>query len=124
MTRDTAARTATGVTGGGPGRVFYGWWIVATFAITQTVGYGTMYYAFAVLLHPIAADLHASPAAVTGALTTAVLAWAAAAVPVGRWLDRHGGRALMTLGSAGGTKPVACCHSSGLYQFSRQNSIR
>jgi len=82
--------------------VFYGWWIVAAFAITQTVGYGTMYYAFAVLLHPIATDLHTNPAAVTGALTTAVLAWAAAAVPIGRWLDRHGGRALMTLGSAGG----------------------
>ena len=81
---------------------FYGWRIVATFAVTQTVGYGTLYYAFAVLLHPIAADLRASPAAVTGALTTAVLAWAAAAVPVGRWLDRHGGRALMTAGSAGG----------------------
>jgi MFS family permease len=102
LSRDTAARTATGVPGGGPRRVFYGWWIVATFAITQTVGYGSMYYAFAVLLHPIAADLHASPAAVTGALTTAVLAWAAAAVPIGRWLDQHGGRALMTLGSAGG----------------------
>jgi len=25
------------------------------------------------------------------------------AIPVGRWLDRHGGRALMTTGSAAGT---------------------
>ncbi len=83
-------------------RVFHGWWIVATFAITQTIGYGSLYYAFAVLLHPIAADLHTSPAAVTGALTTAILAWAATAVPVGRWLDRHGGRALMTTGAAAG----------------------
>ncbi|WP_433371991.1 MFS transporter [Actinoplanes sp. CA-142083] len=78
------------------------WRIVAVFAITQTVGYGCLYYSFAVLLHPIAAGLHASPAAVTGAFTTAVLAWAAMAVPVGRWLDRHGGRALMTLGAAAG----------------------
>jgi predicted MFS family arabinose efflux permease len=76
--------------------------IVVVFAITQTVGYGCLYYAFAVLLHPIAADLHASPAAVTGALTTAILAWAAAAVPVGRWLDRHGGRGIMTTGAAAG----------------------
>ncbi|MFC7279325.1 MFS transporter [Paractinoplanes rhizophilus] len=76
--------------------------MVAVFAVTQTIGYGCLYYSFAVLLHPIAAGLHASPAAVTGALTTAVLAWAAMAVPVGRWLDRHGGRALMTLGSAAG----------------------
>ncbi|MEU4157305.1 MFS transporter [Actinoplanes sp. NPDC026670] len=79
--------------------MFHGWWIVVTFAVTQTIGYGTLYYAFAVLLHPIAADLHTSPAAVTGAFTTAILAQAAAAVPVGRWLDRHGGRALMTTGA-------------------------
>src|SRR5690349_1441581 len=78
------------------------WRIVAVFAITQTIGYGCLYYSFAVLLHPIADDLHASPAAVTGALTTAVLAWAAMAVPVGRWLDRHGGRALMTAGAVAG----------------------
>lgn len=76
--------------------------IVVVFAITQTLGYGCLYYAFAVLLHPIAADLHTSTAAVTGALTTAVLAWAAAAVPAGRWLDRHGGRGIMTAGAAGG----------------------
>ncbi|MGI5243158.1 MFS transporter [Dactylosporangium sp. CA-139066] len=82
--------------------VFHGWWIVAVFAITQTVGYGALYYAFAVLLHPIATDLHTTPAAVTGALTTAILTWAAAAVPIGRWLDRHGGRALMTTGSLAG----------------------
>jgi MFS family permease len=82
--------------------VFRGWRIVATFAVTQTIGYGCLYYAFAVLLHPIAADLNTSTATVTGALTAAVLAWAAMAIPVGRWLDRHGGRALMTAGSLAG----------------------
>ncbi|MER7006022.1 MFS transporter [Dactylosporangium sp. NPDC000555] len=82
--------------------VFHGWWIVAVFAVTQTVGYGTLYYAFAVLLHPIATDLRTSPPMVTGALTTAVLTGAAAAIPVGRWLDHHGGRALMALGSLTG----------------------
>ncbi|GIE54438.1 MFS transporter [Amorphoplanes nipponensis] len=82
--------------------VFHGWRIVAVFAVTQTIGYGTLYYAFAVLLHPIARDLGTSPTTVTGALTTAVLTWAAMAVPVGRWLDRHGGRAVLTLGALGG----------------------
>jgi predicted MFS family arabinose efflux permease len=52
-----------------------------------------------VLLVPIAAELHASTAAVTGAATLSILVAAAAAIPVGRWLDRHGGRALMTGGS-------------------------
>jgi MFS family permease len=94
--------TAIHGTDGGRRPVFHGWWIVAVFAITQTVGYGCLYYAFAVLLHPIAAALDASTATVTGALTLAVLTWAAMAVPVGRWLDRHGGRALMTTGSLAG----------------------
>jgi MFS family permease len=85
----------------------YGWRVVTAFAITQTLGYGCLDYAFAVLLHPIAADLHTSTAAVTGTLTTAVLAWAAVAVPVGRWLDRHGGRAVMTAGSAAGALLLA-----------------
>jgi MFS family permease len=77
----------------------HGWRIVAALAVTQTVGYGTLYYAFAVLLQPMAADLHASTTMATGAFTASVLTWAVVAVPVGRWLDRHGGRALMTTGS-------------------------
>ena len=77
--------------------------IVGALAITQTVGYGTLYYGFAVFLVPLAADLKTSTTAVTGTFTASVLASAALAVPVGRWLDRHGGRALMTAGSLAGT---------------------
>jgi MFS family permease len=73
--------------------------ILGALAITQTVGYGTLYYAFAVLLTPLAADLHTSSTVVTGAFTANVLTAATLAVPVGRLLDRHGGRALMTAGS-------------------------
>jgi MFS family permease len=79
---------------------------VAALAVTQTVGYGVLYYAFAVLLQPMAVALHASTTAVTGALTASVLAGAVMAVPVGRWLDRHGGRALMTAGSVAATALV------------------
>ncbi|MDH6464603.1 MFS family permease [Micromonospora sp. A200] len=77
----------------------HGWRIVAALAITSTVGYGTLYYAYAVLLRPMAVALGASTTAVTGALTASVLAGAVMAIPVGRWLDHHGGRALMTAGS-------------------------
>jgi MFS family permease len=88
---------------GGHRGTFHARRLVAALAATQTVGYGTLYYAFAVLLHPVAASLHASITAVTGALTACVLAGAAMAVPVGWWLDRHGGRLLMSLGSLAGT---------------------
>ncbi|HEX8632348.1 MAG TPA: MFS transporter, partial [Catenuloplanes sp.] len=76
--------------------------LLAALAISQTIGYGTLYYAFAVLLAPLAADLHTSTTAVTGAYTASVLTGAALAIPVGRFLDRHGGRLLMTAGSAAG----------------------
>lgn len=79
------------------------WRMVAALAVTSTVGYGTLYYAYAVLLRPMAVALDASTTAVTGALTASVLAGAVAAVPVGRWLDRRGGRGLMTTGSIAAT---------------------
>ncbi|MBQ1041699.1 MULTISPECIES: MFS transporter [unclassified Micromonospora] len=81
----------------------HGWRVVAALAVTSTIGYGTLYYAYAVLLGPMAAGLGASTTAVTGALTASVLAGALMAIPVGRWLDRHGGRTLMTAGSIAAT---------------------
>ena len=99
----TTPAVAADPTAGGHRHGFHGWRIVAAFAITQTVGYGTLSYAFAVLLNPIATSLHASATAVTGAFTASVLTGALMAIPVGRWLDRHGGRALMTTGSLAAT---------------------
>ena len=92
--------------------------IVGALAISQTVGYGTLYYAFAVFLAPLATDLHTSTTAVTGTFTASVLTSAALAVPVGRRLDRHGGRALMTVGSlAGALLLVAWSQVDSLWQL-------
>jgi MFS family permease len=103
--------TPTATVAGGPhvgGRrpLFHGWRIVAALAVTQTVGYGILYYTFAVLLQPMTNTLRISTTAVTGAFTCSILAGAVMAVPVGRWLDRHGGRALMTTGSIAATALV------------------
>jgi predicted MFS family arabinose efflux permease len=73
--------------------------VVVALAITTTVGYGVLYYAFSALLAPMSHDLRLSGTTATGALTVSVLVSALMAVPVGRWLDRHGGRGLMTVGS-------------------------
>jgi MFS family permease len=48
-------------------------------------------------------DLHASRVEITGAFSMGLLVAAALAVPVGRWIDRRGARALMTAGSCLGT---------------------
>jgi hypothetical protein len=105
MTAQPAFVVPAGTPASGDSRVLErrGRIIVAALAITQTLGYGALYYAFAVLLVPMATDLEVSTTAVTGALTAATLAGAATAVPAGRWLDRHGGRVLMTAGSIAGT---------------------
>jgi MFS family permease len=108
-----ADRAPAGVLAGGSRRD--GRRIVAALAVTQTVGYGALYYAFAVLLVPMAADLGLSSTVVTGALTASVLGSAVAAVPVGRWLGRHGGRGLMTSGSVLGTILLfAAAHVDGV----------
>jgi predicted MFS family arabinose efflux permease len=97
MTGTAGAPAATTTDGGRPA---FPRLLVAVLAVTQTAGYGVLYYAFAVLLDPIATDLGASTATITGALTLSIVVAAIASVPVGRWLDKHGGRLLLTAGSA------------------------
>jgi MFS family permease len=70
---------------------------------TETVSWGILYYAFSVFIAPMEADLGWSRGQLTGAYSLALLLSGVAAVPVGRWLDRHGPRALMTAGSCAGT---------------------
>jgi MFS family permease len=77
----------------------YGWVIVATLCVTETVTWGIVYYGFPVFLRPMEQDLGASRIAVTGAFSVGLGVSALAALPVGRWIDRHGARGLMTAGS-------------------------
>jgi MFS family permease len=80
-------------------RLHDGWVVVATLSITETVSWGIVYYGFPVFLRPMEEELHASRVAITVAFSLGLGVSALAAVPVGRWLDRHGPRALMTGGS-------------------------
>ncbi|HEU4946232.1 MAG TPA: MFS transporter, partial [Kribbella sp.] len=80
---------------------------MAALAVTQTVGYGVLYYAFSALLGPMTAELRISTATGAGALTVAVLVTGVMSIPVGRWLDARGGHALMTVGSVLGALAVA-----------------
>ena len=76
---------------------------MATLAASETTAYGVLAYAFAVFLVPMQQELGWSRTALTGAYSAAIVVSGAAAIPVGRWLDRHGARALMTAGSAAAT---------------------
>jgi MFS family permease len=78
------------------------WAITGALSVTETVSYGILYYAFAAFLVPMHEDLGWSTAQLTGAFSIAILVSAIAGIPVGRHLDRHGPRGLMTLGAIGG----------------------
>jgi MFS family permease len=83
----------------GSSRLYYGWVVVLTLGITETISWGVLYYAFTVYLTPMESELGWSRGDMTGAFSVATLLSGLAAIPVGRWLDRHGPRLLMTVGS-------------------------
>lgn len=88
-------------------RSFYGWPMLVGLAVAELFSWGILYYSFSVFVHPIERELGWSRAQVTGAFSVALLVSGLAALPVGHWLDRHGPRALMTLGSAAGALLLA-----------------
>ena len=80
-------------------RDYLGWRIVWALAVTTTVNYGVLLYAFAVILTPMRHDLHASLGALSAAVSIAIAVSAVLAPLVGAWLDHHGARSLMAVGS-------------------------
>src|SRR5690554_7722324 len=78
---------------------YYGWRIAWALAVTQTVGYGVLYYAFSVFTLPMEAELGLNRAQTAGAFSLSLLLSGFAAMPVGRWVDANGARSLMSIGS-------------------------
>jgi MFS family permease len=72
---------------------------VLALALGQLVAWGTLYYAFAIIVAPMGTELGWSKAAMNGALSLGLAVTGAASYGVGRWIDRRGGRALMALGA-------------------------
>jgi len=81
--------------------------LIAVFSLTSSVGYIAMIQIIPVVLIPMAADLGTTRTAVTGAATVSTLVGALTAFPIGRVLDRYGGRAVMAVGAAIGATAVA-----------------
>jgi MFS family permease len=81
--------------------------IVAALSVTEVVSWGVVYYAFAAFLVPMQHELGYSTAQLTGAFSLALLISGGAGIAVGRYLDAHSPRALMTIGSIAATVLVA-----------------
>ncbi len=73
---------------------------VVALGITQIVAWGTTLYALGVLAAPIAAETGWSRGLIFLGLTVGLLAQGILSTQIGRWTDRHGGRIIMSLGSA------------------------
>jgi MFS family permease len=71
----------------------------AGLGLTQVIGYGSLYYAFAVLEPQIARDLGISSTWTFGCFSFALLVGGIAAPWAGRLIDRHGARTMMAAGS-------------------------
>jgi len=97
--------------------MYYGWLVVATLGVTETVSWGVLYYAFAVLLEPMRRELGWSLGELTGAFSLALLLNGVTAIAVGRWLDRRGPRLLMTAGSCAGVLVLAWSRVTDLRSF-------
>jgi predicted MFS family arabinose efflux permease len=72
---------------------------VIALGITQITAWGTTLYSLGVLARPIAADTKWSESLVYSGLTVGLLVAALVSAPIGRLLDRIGGRRVMTIGS-------------------------
>lgn len=89
----TAPRESTGLAAGGRRRV------TATLCLTQVTSWGVLFYAFPVLAPAISADTGWSLEHLTAGFTAGLLISALLGLPVGRHLDRHGPRWVMSGGS-------------------------
>ncbi|MBI1280326.1 MAG: MFS transporter [Anaerolineaceae bacterium] len=80
---------------------YYGWYLAVTLAVTETISWGVIYYAFSVFLTPMEHDLGWSRAELTAGFSLMWLMAGVMAFPVGVWIDKYGPRLLMTIGSIG-----------------------
>jgi MFS family permease len=75
------------------------WRFVSALSIAVLISYGTIFYAFALLIEPMERELGWSKSALTAAFSLALGSSALFSVPVGRLIDLGHGRAIMTGGS-------------------------
>ncbi|MFM9844399.1 MAG: MFS transporter [Dongiaceae bacterium] len=76
-----------------------GWPLVLALAVAQIVSWGTVYYSFSLLILPMEAELGWTRSGICGALSFGLLIAGLCAYGAGSWIDRHGGRWLMTGGT-------------------------
>ena len=80
-------------------RLHRDYWPSIGLGVTQMMGYGTLFYAYAILLPHMAGDLGLSLSGIFGVLSVALFFGGVAAPVAGKLTDRFGGRMVMTYGA-------------------------
>ena len=75
------------------------WRLAIAIGITQLISWGSVYYAFSLVISQLGQATGTDRTMVVGAFSMALLVSGLCSSPVGRWIDRHGGRGLMSAGS-------------------------
>ncbi len=92
--------------------------LFAALAVTTTAGFGLLLYTVSVMLDPMMADLGWSTAALSAGPTIGLAVSGLCAPAIGRTIDLHGGRTVMTLGTVLGGAGVllwSAAHHYPLY---------
>lgn len=81
--------------------------VVLALGATQVIGYGTLYYAYAILAPVVAAEFETSLTTLYAIFSAGLLAGGLAAPQLGAWMDRFGAPRIMAVGSLVTTLLVA-----------------
>lgn len=91
---------------------------VVVLGVTQIIAWGSIYYAFALLVGPLARATGSEESVVVGAFSVSLLLAGLVSAPVGRWIDRFGGRNIMVAGSVlAGALLLALAHVQSATQL-------
>ncbi|MFM8900638.1 MAG: MFS transporter [Burkholderiales bacterium] len=75
------------------------WRLAIAIGLTQLISWGSVYYAFSLVISQLGQAAQTDRTTVVGAFSVALLVSGLCSAPMGRWIDRHGGRSLMSAGS-------------------------
>jgi MFS family permease len=75
------------------------WALAVAIGVAQLISWGSVYYAFSLVISQLGQAAHTDRTTVVGAFSVALLVSGLLSTPVGRWIDRHGGRGVMAAGS-------------------------
>ncbi|HEX7647173.1 MAG TPA: MFS transporter [Noviherbaspirillum sp.] len=94
-------------------------WLIPSLGLTQIIGWGSMFYAYGVLMQPMQDELGLSKPVIVGAYSGALLISGLFSTSAGSIIDRIGGRLLMGSGALLAAFMLACLSQvqsvTGLY---------